>query len=231
MSLRLYDLAGADEEVRFSPFCWRIKMALAHKGLAAETIPWRLSDKAVLAPTGQGRVPVLVDGDKWLNDSWAIAVYLDETYPAPPLFAGATGRAQARFINQWTDEILQPAMRPIIAPGILPILHEKDRPYYRSSREAALGITLEALAAQRDDALAALQTTLKPLSSTLSGQAFLSGENPAYADYIVFGAFMWARQVSAIALTGPDTPVTGWCERMLDAFDGLARRAKRAIAQ
>lgn len=31
MSLNLYDLAGAQPERRFSPYCWKICMALAHK--------------------------------------------------------------------------------------------------------------------------------------------------------------------------------------------------------
>ncbi len=33
MAITMYDLAGADPNRRFSPFCWRTKMALAHKGL------------------------------------------------------------------------------------------------------------------------------------------------------------------------------------------------------
>src|SRR5436190_7008774 len=33
VTITLYDLAGAEAERRFSPFCWRTKMALAHKGL------------------------------------------------------------------------------------------------------------------------------------------------------------------------------------------------------
>jgi Glutathione S-transferase, N-terminal domain len=37
MSLRLYDLAGAQPERRFSPYCWRIRLALAHKSLPVET--------------------------------------------------------------------------------------------------------------------------------------------------------------------------------------------------
>jgi glutathione S-transferase len=62
MGLQLYDLAGAEPERRFSPYCWRTKMALAHKGLPFDTIPWRFADKDVIAFSGQGRVPVLVDG-------------------------------------------------------------------------------------------------------------------------------------------------------------------------
>jgi hypothetical protein len=75
MSLQLYDLAGAEPERRFSPYCWRVKLALARKGLAVETIPWRFTDKGVIAFSGQGRVPVLVDGDRVVSDSWAIATH------------------------------------------------------------------------------------------------------------------------------------------------------------
>ena len=41
MTLRLYDLAEAQPERRFSPYCWRIRLALTHKNLPVETIPWR----------------------------------------------------------------------------------------------------------------------------------------------------------------------------------------------
>jgi hypothetical protein len=39
MTITMYDLAGAEMDRRFSPFCWRSRMALAHKGLAVETVP------------------------------------------------------------------------------------------------------------------------------------------------------------------------------------------------
>ena len=41
MPLKLYELVGTDESRPFSPFCWRTCMALAHKGLSAETIQAR----------------------------------------------------------------------------------------------------------------------------------------------------------------------------------------------
>ena len=81
MSMQLYDLAGAEPERRFSPYCWRTKLALVHKGLAAETIPWRFMDKDVIAFSGQEKVPVLIDGGNVISDSWAIATYLEKTYP------------------------------------------------------------------------------------------------------------------------------------------------------
>jgi hypothetical protein len=39
---------GEDTARRFSPFCWRIRVALAHKGLTVETIPWRFTEKAAI---------------------------------------------------------------------------------------------------------------------------------------------------------------------------------------
>ena len=85
---QLYDLAGAQPERRFSPYCWRIKLALAHKGVAFDAIPWRFTDKDVIAFSGQGRVPVLVDADRVVFNSWTIATYLEDGYPGPSLFGG-----------------------------------------------------------------------------------------------------------------------------------------------
>ena len=61
MAITLYDLAGAEAGRRFSPFCWRTKMALAHKGLDVETVPWRFTEKDKLPQPNAGRVPVIVD--------------------------------------------------------------------------------------------------------------------------------------------------------------------------
>jgi glutathione S-transferase len=89
VTLVLYDLAGADPDRRFSPFCWRTRMAIAHKHLPVETVAWRFVDKEALAPSGQGSVPVIVDGDRWISDSWAIAQHLEDTYPDHPSLFGA----------------------------------------------------------------------------------------------------------------------------------------------
>ena len=64
MAIEMHDLAGADANLRFSPYCWRTRLALAHKGLEVETIPWRFTEKDALAFSGQGRVPVIRDGDR-----------------------------------------------------------------------------------------------------------------------------------------------------------------------
>jgi glutathione S-transferase len=229
MAMRLYDLAGADASLRFSPYCWRAKLALAHKGLAVETIPWRFTEKDAIAFSGQDRVPVLVDGDKTIPDSWAIATYLDEAYAdRPSLFGGPATRAATRFLNSWADTVLNPGIIPFVLADIFRQIHPKDRDYFRTSREKRFGMTIEAFCADRDRRMAAFRQSLQPVRTTLAAQPYLAGERPAYGDYIVFGGFQWARCISTFPLLEADDPIVPWRDRMLDAFDGLARRALAA---
>jgi len=225
--LKLYDLAGAEPDRRFSPYCWRIKMSLAHKGLAVETIPWRFTDKDVIAFSKQGRVPVLVDGERWVNDSWAIADYLEKTYPdRPSLFGNETGRALSLFHTRWADAALQGGMLKLIVLDIWKHLDAKDRDYFRSSREERLGQKLEDAVADRDKAVLGFRDSLLPLRLVLKDQKFLAGDKPLYADYAVFGSFQWCRCISDFKLLTPDDPIYQWRQRMLDLFDGLGGRAK-----
>ena len=224
--IRLYDLAGADLERRFSPYCWRTKLAIAHKGLSVATLPWRFTDKEAIAFSGQGRVPVIVDGDKTIFDSWTIAVYLEASYPErPSLFGGDAGLALTRFINSWTDKVVQPALAPLVLTDIYAHVIERDREYFRTSREKAFGMTLEQISAGRDDTVIAFRQILEPLRVVLQTQPYLAGQQPAYADYIVLGAFQWARCISPFKLLLDDDVVAAWRTRMMDACGGIAGRA------
>lgn len=226
MAIKLYDLAGAEIERRFSPFCWRTKLALAHKGLEFETIPWRYADKSKIAFAHSERVPVIMDGARSVADSWAIACYLEDTYPErPSLFCGSGGRSGARFVNSWADVVLNAALSRLLVLGILNHLEEGDRAYFRESREKRFGMSLEAFAADPEKNLATLRNALEPLRATLAAQPFLGGETPLYSDYIVFGSLQWARSISKTRLIEPSDPVEAWRVRLLDAFGGLARKA------
>jgi glutathione S-transferase len=226
MALKMYDLAGAEPNRRFSPYCWRIKLSLKHKELDFETIPWRFTEKSALAPYNSERVPVIVDDGLGVADSWKIANYLDDTYrDRPALFGGGLERALARFYNQWTDVTLHGAIAPIVVGDILPHLDARDRDYFRTSREARLGTTLESLADRRENYLSTLQQVLEPLRQTLAAQPYLAGDAPLYPDFIVFGAFQWARSISSVPLVQPSDPIDSWRQRLLDAFDGFARRS------
>ncbi|MCC7271796.1 MAG: glutathione S-transferase family protein [Alphaproteobacteria bacterium] len=225
----LYDLAGADPALRFSPFCWRTRLALAHKGLDVETVPWRFTEKDAIAFSGQGRVPVLVDGGRAVHDSLAIALYLEESYPdRPSLFGGPGGIAATRFVNAFADTVVQPAIGRMIVSHIPDLLAAADRAYFVASREARYGKPLAAVTADREATRVAFRASLEPLRVVLGAQRFLGGAAPLYADHILFGGFQWARCASPFELLADDDPVHGWRERMLDAYDGLGRKAVRA---
>jgi glutathione S-transferase len=105
--IKLYDLAGARDDCRFGPNCWPVQMALLHWGLPFETIPWRFTEKDVIAFSGQGLVPVLVDDERTVSDKWSIAEYLEGSYSECLLpFNGEAGRALAHFVTNWTAFVL-----------------------------------------------------------------------------------------------------------------------------
>ncbi len=224
--IRLYDLAGADPERRFSPYCWRTKLALAHKGLPVETIPWRFMDKTAIAFSGQGRVPVIVDGETTVYDSWTIAVHLETAHPdKPSLFGSASGLALTRFINQWTDKVMHPVLVPLLLVDIFAHIDAGDREYFRASREKVFGMSIEQFSADREVKVPQFRQAIEPLRAVLQAQPYLAGDQPAYADYIVFGTFQWARCISPFKLLVEDDPIAGWRSRMLDACGGIGGRA------
>jgi glutathione S-transferase len=224
MSLKLYELVGTDPSRPFSPYCWRTRMALAHKGLSAESLPWRFTEKSALAPHGSEKVPVLLHDGKPVVDSWTIANYLEDTFPGrPSLFGGEGGRAMARMINWWGDIAIVGGIFPLIIADIPKNLGAADAAYFRKSRETRFGKPLEEIMAGRDTQVTAFRKSLDPMRLTLKTQAYLGGSAPNYADYIVFGGFQWARVTSPFKLLESDDPVYAWRERLLDAFDGMAR--------
>ena len=150
MSLKLFELVGTDASRPFSPYCWRTRMALAHKGLSAETIPWCFTDKQAIAPHGSEKVPVLLDGDTAVVDSWTIANYLEDSYPdRPSLFGGEGGRAVGRMLNWWGDGVIG-GIFPLIIADIPLNLKPDDAEYFRRTREARFKRPLEEIMADRD---------------------------------------------------------------------------------
>jgi glutathione S-transferase len=226
MALQLFELVGTEDDRPFSPYCWRTRMALAHKGLEATSIPWRFTEKDALARHQSEKVPVLIDGERAVNDSWVIAAYLEDAYPdRPSLFGGEGGRAMGRMINWWGDAVVVPGLVPLIITDIHAHLRPADQAYFRQSREARFKKTLEEVAATREQDVLTFRKSLDPLRLTLRSQPFIGGEQPNYADYIVFGPFQWARAISGFQLLQSDDPVYAWREKLLDAFNGMARKS------
>ena len=158
-------------------------------------------------------------------DSWRIAEHLEDQHGGASLFGGAVGRGLARVINAWVDRQIVPAAALLVAPDVPAILDDADGAHVRAVMEKGLGCSLEAMRAERAERLSTFRRLVDPARATLKAQPFLSGAAPAYGDYILFSVFQWARVAGTVALLdAADQPLVAWRARLLELFDGLARR-------
>src|SRR3954470_24368865 len=102
--LTLYDAARC-------PYCARVRIVLAEKGIEYEPVEIDLSDRPawIYEKNATGRVPVVED-DAWiLPESAVIMEYLEERYPEPALLAAdPADRALARLWIFRHDELTRP---------------------------------------------------------------------------------------------------------------------------
>ena len=134
------------------PYCARVRIALAEKGIEYETVEIDLDDRPawIYEKNPLGRVPVLEEDTFVLAESAVIDEYLDERYPEPPLWpADPAARALGRMLVFRFDEL--------------------SRPYY-------------ALRRGDDDARERLDAVLATLDPVLQEQRFLSGVEFGLAD-------------------------------------------------
>ncbi len=225
--ITLYDLAFRDDR-RPSPYCWRTKLALRHKGLEWRDEPVGFTEKRKIAFAQSQTVPVVHDGTEVVKDSWAIAEHLDKAHPDKTLFPNDPTHAYARFVNSWTDVAVNGAIFPLIVSDLVDRVRPEDKDYIVESRGKRVGTTdfVGFQAKAREKGVASFRAALEPARRALAGQPFLSGPAPAYPDYILFGTLMWPRTISPLELLATDDIVYAWRERMFDLFDGMARRAK-----
>lgn len=223
MSRILYDLVAADGR-RFSPYCWRAKLALAHKGLGVTTAPVAFTEIPAILGGGQTTVPVLDDGGRVVRDSFAIAEYLEDAYPErPSLFGGEGGRGMARLIEGWSFT-LQAQISGLITRDIWAGLKPQDQAYFRTSREQRLGRPLEEVQAGRDDRVEAFRKSLQPIRHALQHAPFIGGKTPLFADYILFGTLQWPRVASDFPLLAEDDTVAAWFAAIANLYGGRGNR-------
>lgn len=222
--MKLYELVGKDKTQGFSPYVWRTKMALAHKGVQPETVPLTFGEISQLDGVDSKTVPIIEHNGTYIADSWDIACYLEDNFPdQPTLFTGENGRAHIILTNNIIFYTLLVPLFQALVSDIYEVIDDGDKEYFRASREPRLGKTLEQAAADQDKAVAAFIKQIWPYNATLKTQDFFDGASPAYTDYMMYGLFQWARGVSTLKLVAEDSPLFSWRARMDGLFDGLGK--------
>jgi glutathione S-transferase len=123
-------------------------------------------------------------------ESRAIAAAIEERYPSPPLHLDSPILPRL--------EALMPGVNPNLAPVMLPmvprtVLNEVAHPYWRRTREAKTGKTLEELeqSVSREECWAKAKPALDEVTALLKekGGPYFMGGTVSYADF-VWGGFL-----------------------------------------
>ncbi|TML27093.1 MAG: glutathione S-transferase family protein [Actinobacteria bacterium] len=134
------------------PYCARVRITLAEKGIEYETVEVDLDDRPawIYEKNPLGRVPVLEEEAFVLPESVVIDEYLEERYPEPALWpADAAERAFGRLLVFRFDQV--------------------SKPYYALRRE-------------EDGARERLDAELAKLNAVLAARPYLSGREYGLAD-------------------------------------------------
>ena len=116
--LTLYDAARC-------PYCARVRIVLAEKGVPYETVEVDLDDRPawIYGLNVTGRVPVLDDDGLVLPESRVLIEYLDERFAELPLLpADQAGRARVRLLlralrREPGRRVLRPPPRALVQCG------------------------------------------------------------------------------------------------------------------
>jgi glutathione S-transferase len=231
MSLVVYERVG-HEGCRPSPFSWRVRYALAHKKLDAEFRLTRFADvETIRNLSGQKFVPILLDGETVVYDSWNIATYLEDRFPDhPSLFGGLAGRGVTRLVNHWADTTLHFPLRLLLFPDFIQCICPEDRDYFVRSREQEYGMTVEQVRREGATWRREFEVACRPLEQLLGQQEFVGGNAAGYADYIVFSHFLRANLCGRRDVVSPNSAIALWQSRMISLFCGrLTENFGRAV--
>jgi len=206
---------------------WRVRYALAHKGLTFESVPLGFTDIPQVFGGRYKTVPVLGENDQMIVDSWSIVDHLEQTYPGrPALFSGPEEYAMVRLFDAYFTAEMIRKFFGLYALDIHNAARAEDRAYFRESRQQRFlkGRTLEVHVDGREGRLPALREALTPLRLQLSRGPFLGGHKPNYADYIAFGLFQWVASVNTLPpLAKEDSSLCSWLDRVANLYEGLGR--------
>jgi len=211
--MKLYELAAADGR-RFSPYCWRIRMALALKGMAAEAAPVEfLAIPGICGGTGKSVPTLELDDGEVIVDSFEIARRLDLMQPDRLLFTSPAAQHHCRVIEGWANTAAAAEVRNMMIMDIWQAQSPENQAYFRASREKRFGRTLEDIQQGREERVKPFnEVTLAPAAHALAQADWLGGDAPDYADCLLFGSLVWGPIISDFPIL-QGGPIKDWFDR------------------
>jgi glutathione S-transferase len=167
------------------PFCARVRIVLAEKGVEYEDVQIDLADRPawLYEKNPLGKVPVLEDGAFVLPESAVIMEYLEERYPEPALLPADPGeRAVARLWLERFDDLL-------------------GDDYYAARRG-------------EEEARARLDRRLGALDAALDATPFVAGADYSLADIGYVPWVLRAREILGVELDHRAS-LLAWLDRLL----------------
>ncbi|KAI9294886.1 hypothetical protein K502DRAFT_316401 [Neoconidiobolus thromboides FSU 785] len=231
--IQFYDLVNKPNGKHFSPFAWRSVMALKHKSIDFEHHSFKVASvKEEITKLSNGewnKIPFIkFDDGSYIYDSPKIAIYLEANYPENPLFPN--GRHFATFLENSSCNFL-PLFRSVVLDIYNSIEDEKDRKYFRDSRQALYRTSLENLAGKKEDHKVDVEKMLLSYRITLADSKFLEGDKVTYSDYILFGHLKFVQMASietfnAIVTNHKDPSLNNWFSSIQNLYGGYAASFK-----
>jgi glutathione S-transferase len=219
----LYELCGAETDRLFSAYAWRVRLTMGYKGLDFTSRPTPFTEIPNILDGNHSKVPVLIDDEKVLSESFDICTYLEESYPQTPrIFGGAGGRENAALIDNLIITGLYPTITRLIVRDIAEKLSPVDHEYFRTSREQRLGGTLEDIQRGRDKERERLAVFLKPYRRRLDVAPFLGGQSLLFSDIALAASFCWAKATSSYDTFNGDPVFGAWFEKVLETCNQSA---------
>ncbi|MBO6674706.1 MAG: glutathione S-transferase N-terminal domain-containing protein [Rhizobiales bacterium] len=219
----LYELCGAEPDRLFSAYSWRARLTLGFKELDFENRPTPFTQIPKALDCIHKTVPVLIDGETTITESFAICAYLEDTYPeSASIFGGDGGKENAALIDNLIVTGLYPTISRMIILDIHNHLAREDAAYFRQSREKRFGMSLEDVQRGRDKERQKFATFLKPYRRRLEETPYLGGERLLYADIALAASFCWAKATSSYDTMNGDDLLHDWFNRVLDACNQTA---------
>lgn len=222
MSLLLYEHVAENGQI-IDPYSWRIRLALAHMNIEVKTIPISLFKfREFFIKENLTKLPMVVDGDRKIATSWEVANYLERNFPeAPTLFGGEVGAHLAKFVHSWVEKNLLKHLYALIGDRIYELLAINDRPLFEAFLRNEFNLRQDLLGYQKEEKLLKFRKSLDPFRLVMLDHPFLSGELPAYGDFIFYGPLKWAEEIYQGPLIESDDLVYLWKSRMDELFSHL----------